>query len=50
MTDSSTHIEFRGISAFYGSKQVLHDVSFGVPRNTIFGIIGPANSVKTTLL
>ena len=50
MTDSSTHIEFRGISAFYGSKQVLHDVSFGVPRNTIFGIIGPANSGKTTLL
>jgi phosphate transport system ATP-binding protein len=50
MADSSTHIEFRGVSAFYGSKQVLRDVSFSVPRNTIFGIIGPANSGKTTLL
>ncbi len=50
MADSSTHIEFRGVSAFCGSKQVLRDVSFSVPRNTIFGIIGPANSGKTTLL
>jgi phosphate transport system ATP-binding protein len=50
MSDSSVHIEFRRVSAFYGSKQVLHDVSFAVPRNTIFGIIGPANSGKTTLL
>jgi phosphate transport system ATP-binding protein len=50
MTDGSTHIEFRKVSAFYGSKQVLRDVSFSVPRNRIFGIIGPANSGKTTLL
>lgn len=50
MSDSSTHLEFRNVSAFYGSKQVLREVSFSVPRNTIFGIIGPANSGKTTLL
>ncbi len=43
-------IEFRGVSAFYGSKQVLSNVSFSVPRNTVLGIIGPANSGKTTLL
>ena len=50
MSDPDTHIEFRGVSAFYRSQQVLHDVSFGVPRHCIFGIIGPANSGKTTLL
>ncbi len=50
MSDPHPHIEFRRVSAFYGSKQVLRDVSFGVQRNTAFGIIGPANSGKTTLL
>src|ERR1051325_2822085 len=50
MTNGQHHIEFRDLSAFYGSKQVLNNISFGVPRNTVLGIIGPANSGKTTLL
>ncbi len=50
MGDPDVHMEFRGVSAYYGARQVLRDVSFGVPRNTIFGVIGPANSGKTTLL
>ena len=44
------HLEFRNVSAYYGRKQVLRDVSFDVRRNEILGIIGPANSGKTTLL
>ncbi len=44
------HIEFRNVSAFYGAKQVLNNVSFAVPRHSILGVIGPANSGKTTLL
>jgi phosphate transport system ATP-binding protein len=48
MTDP--HIEFRNVSTRYGSKPVLDDVSFAVHRNEILGIIGPANSGKTTLL
>jgi len=44
------HIEFRNVSARYGSKEVLRNINFTVPRNTVLGIIGPANSGKTTLL
>ena len=50
MTDPQPHVEFRNLSAFYGSKQVLRSVSFNVARNSLIGIIGPANSGKTTLL
>ncbi|TFH66560.1 MAG: phosphate ABC transporter ATP-binding protein [Gemmatimonadales bacterium] len=34
----------------YGDKTVLKDVSFQVHENEIFGIIGPANSGKTSFL
>ena len=44
------HLQFCRVSAYYGRKQVLHDVSFDVGRNEVLGIIGPANSGKTTLL
>jgi len=50
MTDGNPHIEFRDVSAWYGRKQVLRNVTFTVPRNTVLGVIGPANSGKTTLL
>jgi phosphate transport system ATP-binding protein len=50
MTAAVPHVEFRKLSAFYGSKQVLCDVSFSVARNSVIGIIGPSNSGKTTLL
>jgi len=43
-------LEFRNVSTFYGSKQVLREVNLTVPRNSVIGIIGPANSGKTTLL
>ena len=44
------HLDFKKVSAFYGRKQVLRDVSFTVGQKEILGIIGPANSGKTTLL
>lgn len=50
MTNGEPHIQFRNVSASYGLKQVLNGLSFDVQRNEIFGIIGPANSGKTTLL
>src|SRR5437588_1961217 len=49
-TNGAPHIEFQDVSAWYGRKQVLRNVTFTVPRNTVLGVIGPANSGKTTLL
>lgn len=43
-------IEFRDVTVDYAGKIALDNVSFQVPEKTILGIIGPANSGKTTLL
>ncbi len=47
---SSTHIEFLDASVYYGNDRALDALTFRVERNEIFGIVGPANSGKTTLL
>jgi len=44
------HVAFESLTASYGAKVALRDISLQMPRNQIFGIIGPANSGKTTLL
>jgi phosphate transport system ATP-binding protein len=46
----NTHIRFQNVSVAYGQKPVLRDVALEIGRNQILGIIGPANSGKTTLL
>jgi len=43
-------IEIANLTASYGGKAALRDITLAIPRNEIFGIIGPANSGKTTLL
>lgn len=50
MVATVAHIAFRNLTVSYGSKTALHDISLEIPRHQIFGIIGPANSGKTTLL
>ena len=43
-------IKVDGLNTHYGEKQILVDVSFEVPRNEIFVIIGGSGCGKTTLL
>ena len=43
-------IEVRDLRLSYGSKEVIHGISFEVQPNQIFGVIGPAQSGKTSLL
>jgi phosphate transport system ATP-binding protein len=46
----ATHIAFEKVTARYGPKIALRDVTLDIMEREIFGIIGPANSGKTTLL
>ncbi len=47
---SAATIEFRNLCVSYHGKPALSDITLGIPANQILGIIGPANSGKTTLL
>jgi phosphate transport system ATP-binding protein len=43
-------IEIEDLRLAYDVKEVLHGLTFDIYRNEIFGIIGPAQSGKTSLL
>ena len=47
---STPHIEVHDLRLAYGAKEVIHGISFAIQRHEIFGIIGPAQSGKTSLL
>ena len=44
------HIEIQHLRLAYGTREVIHGLSFDIYRNEIFGVIGPAQSAKTSLL
>jgi len=44
------HIEVQDLRLAYGTREVIHGLTFDIHRNEIFGIIGPAQSAKTSLL
>jgi len=43
-------IEVEGLRLSYGHREALHGISFHVKANEILGVIGPAQSGKTSLL
>ena len=46
----TSKIEIRDLRLAYGPKEVIHGISFDILPNEIFGVIGPAQSAKTSLL
>jgi len=49
-SDAPVKLSVQGLTLSYGTKTVLRDVSFEVREKEVFGIIGPANSGKTSFL
>ena len=45
-----TILSINGISKSYGPINALQNVSFNVPKGSVFGILGPNGSGKTTML
>lgn len=43
-------VEIKGISKFFGKRQVLHDVSFSLPKNEITAFLGVNGAGKTTTM
>jgi len=43
-------VEVEDLRLSYAGREVLHGISFDIDRNEIFGIIGPAQSGKSSLL
>ena len=43
-------IEVSNLRLSYGAREVIHGISFDVYENEILGVIGPAQSAKTSLL
>ncbi|MFH1024213.1 MAG: phosphate ABC transporter ATP-binding protein [Planctomycetota bacterium] len=50
VTGAENKIEIRNLAVRYGARPALHGVNLDIRRNSIFAVIGPANSGKTTLL
>ncbi|MDR1617170.1 MAG: phosphate ABC transporter ATP-binding protein [Syntrophomonadaceae bacterium] len=44
------NIDFVNVSARYGDKQVLYNVSLSIPYRSVYALIGPSGCGKTTLL
>ena len=43
-------IEINNLYKKFGDLQVLNNISFSIPKNSIFGILGPNGSGKSTLM
>src|SRR5687767_2468402 len=50
MTSGASSIVLESVSKRYGSRQVLHELSFTVDRGEIVGFLGPNGAGKTTTM
>lgn len=50
MVVQTNKLDVEGLKVSYGDRQVINGISFEIKPNEIFGVIGPAQSGKTTML
>ena len=50
MDNQAKTIEVEDLRVLYGTREIIHGISFDIYKNEIFGIIGPAQSGKSSLL
>src|SRR5659263_719055 len=43
-------ITVNNLNAWFGTKQVLHDINIGIEKNRIIAIIGPSGCGKSTFI
>jgi ABC-2 type transport system ATP-binding protein len=43
-------LELQNLKKYYSAQKAVDDISFSIPRETIFGLLGPNGAGKTTLL
>jgi len=47
--DVVTRLDFRNVTVRYGSRTVLHDISFQIPHGARLAVVGPNGAGKSTL-
>lgn len=50
MVTPEKKVEVQNLRLAYGAKEVIHGITFDIFKNEILGVIGPAQSAKTSLL
>ena len=50
MVAETAKLNVDDLKVSYGDKQVIHGITFDIQPNEIFGVIGPAQSGKTSML
>src|SRR5688572_28643795 len=50
MVTPEKKVEVQNLRLAYGAKEVIHGITFDIFENEILGVIGPAQSAKTSLL
>lgn len=48
-TGNFPEVEFRNVSFAYREKEVLHDISFRLPKNNMLALVGPSGGGKSTI-
>jgi polar amino acid transport system ATP-binding protein len=49
-SDAEHIVHARGVSKFFGDRQILHDVDLEVARGEVVVLVGPSGAGKTTML